>query len=32
MKIGPLLDRLRVELDFYVSDELRSEFLGSVGE
>ena len=32
LKIGPLLDRLRVELDFYVSDELRDEFLHSVGE
>ena len=30
--VGPLLDRLRVELDFYVSDKLREEFLRSVGE
>jgi predicted nucleic acid-binding protein len=29
---GPLLDRLRAELDFFVSDRLRAEFLRSVGE
>jgi predicted nucleic acid-binding protein len=30
--IGPLLDRLRYELDFYLSDELCKEFLRSIGE
>jgi uncharacterized protein len=30
--IGPLLDRLRAELDFFVSDQLRDEFLRSAGE
>jgi predicted nucleic acid-binding protein len=29
---GPMLDRLRAELDFFVSDRLRAEFLRSVGE
>lgn len=32
MKVSPLLDKLRSELDFYVSDELRDEFLRSAGE
>lgn len=31
-QVGPLLDRLRTELGFFVSDELRAEFLRSVGE
>lgn len=31
-EVGPLLDRLRTELDFFVSDRLRVEFLRSVGE
>jgi hypothetical protein len=30
--VGPLLDKLRTELDFYVSDELRDAFLRSAGE
>jgi hypothetical protein len=32
MKISPLLDKLRSELDFYVSDELGDAFLRSAGE
>jgi uncharacterized protein len=31
-QVGPLLDKLRTELGFFVSDELRAEFLRSVGE
>lgn len=30
--VAPLLDRLRDELDFYISDGLRGEFLHSIGE
>ena len=30
--IAPLLDQLRIELDFYVSEKLQNEFLRSVGE
>jgi len=30
--IGPLLDKLVVELDFYISEQLRDEFLSSCGE
>jgi hypothetical protein len=32
VKVSPLLEKLRSDLDFYISDELRERFLRSAGE